>query len=98
MFPRRSHPMPVLASGLMMLSTYSFDSVDYTPEAIEKATERLIAKVPTLAAYGYKNSRGEAMLYPDNSLSYIENFLRASLIRPNPMSSTTRSPGLWMCC
>ncbi len=82
MFPRRSHPMPVLASGLMMLSTYSFDSVDYTPEAIEKATERLIAKVPTLAAYGYKNSRGEAMLYPDNSLSYIENFLRMSFAYP----------------
>ncbi len=82
MFPRRSHPMPVLASGLMMLSTYSFDSVAYTPEAIEKATERLIAKVPTLAAYGYKNSRGEAMLYPDNSLSYIENFLRMSFAYP----------------
>ncbi len=82
MFPRRSHPMPVLASGLMMLSTFSFDSLGDSPEAIEKATERLIAKVPTLAAYGYKNSRGEAMLYPDNSLSYIENFLRMSFAYP----------------
>ncbi len=82
MFPRRSHPMPVLASGLMMLSTFSFDSLGETPEAIEKATERLIAKVPTLAAYGYKNSRGEAMLYPDNSLSYVENFLRMSFGYP----------------
>ena len=36
MFPRRSHPMPVLASGLMMLSTFSFDSLGETPEAIEK--------------------------------------------------------------
>ncbi len=82
MFPRRSHPMPVLASGLMMLSTFSFDSLGESPRAIEKATERLIAKVPTLAAYGYKNSRGEAMLYPDNSLSYIENFLRMSFGYP----------------
>ncbi|MGI5951893.1 MAG: citrate synthase [Brooklawnia sp.] len=82
MFPRRSHPMPVLASGLMMLSTFSFDSLDDSPQAVEKATERLIAKVPTLAAYGYKNSRGEAMLYPDNSLSYIENFLRMSFGYP----------------
>ncbi|GAA2181639.1 citrate synthase [Brooklawnia cerclae] len=82
MFPRRSHPMPVLASGLMMLSTFSFDSLNDTPEGIEKATERLLAKVPTLAAYGYKNSRGEAMLYPDNSLSYIENFLRMSFGYP----------------
>ncbi|WIY81820.1 citrate synthase [Propionimicrobium sp. PCR01-08-3] len=82
MFPRRSHPMPVLAAGLMMLSTYSFDSVGDSPDAVEKATERLIAKVPTLAAYGYKNSRGEAMLYPDNSLSYIENFIRMSFAYP----------------
>ena len=74
--------MPVLASGLMMLSTFSFDSLGDSPEAIEKATERLIAKVPTLAAYAYKNSRGEAMLYPDNSLSYIENFLRMSFAYP----------------
>ena len=82
MFPRRSHPMPVLASGLMMLSTFSFDSIGDSPEAVEKATERLLAKVPTLAAYGYKNSRGEAMLYPDNSLSYVENFLRMSFGYP----------------
>lgn len=82
MFPRRSHPMPVLAGGLMMLSTFSFDSLNDNPEAIEKATERLIAKVPTMAAYAYKNSRGEAMLYPDNSLSYIENFLRMSFGYP----------------
>ena len=66
----------------MMLSPFSFDSLGETPEAIEKATERLIAKVPTLAAYGYKNSRGEAMLYPDNSLSYVENFLRMSFGYP----------------
>ncbi len=82
MFPRRSHPMPVLASGLMMLSTFSFDSIGDDETAIEKATERLLAKVPTLAAYGYKNSRGEAMLYPDNSLNYIENFLRMSFGYP----------------
>ncbi len=82
MFPRRSHPMPVLSSGLMMLSTFSFDSISNEPDAIQRATVRLLAKVPTLAAYGYKNSRGEAMLYPDNSLSYIENFIRMSFGYP----------------
>ncbi|MFT8395005.1 citrate synthase [Propionibacterium sp.] len=77
-FPRRSHPMPVLCAGIMALSTFSGESLGDDPKAIDKATDRLIAKVPTLAAYGYKNSRGEPTLYPDNSLSYIQNFERMS--------------------
>lgn len=81
-FPRRSHPMPVLAAGIMALSTYSSESLGDSPAAIEKATDRLIAKVPTLAAYAYKNSRGEPTLYPDNSLSYIQNFERMSFGYP----------------
>lgn len=77
-FPRRSHPMPVLAAGIMALSTFSQKSAGTTPEQIEAATIRLIAKAPTLAAFGYKNSMGQPILYPDNSLSYIENFIRMS--------------------
>ena len=77
-FPRRSHPMPVLSAGIMALSTFSGDAIGFSSEEIERATERLMAKVPTLAAYGYKNSMGQPTLYPDNSLSYIENFERMS--------------------
>ncbi|MDN6762390.1 citrate/2-methylcitrate synthase, partial [Acidipropionibacterium jensenii] len=77
-FPRRSHPMPVLAAGIMALSTFSEKSAGTDPEQVENATDRLIAKTPTLAAFSYKNSVGQPTLYPDNSLSYIENFIRMS--------------------
>ena len=53
-----------------------------SPDEVEKATEVLLAKVPTLAAYGYKNSIGAPTLYPDNRLSYIENFERMSFGSP----------------
>ncbi|HIW28673.1 MAG TPA: citrate synthase [Candidatus Luteococcus avicola] len=81
-FPRRSHPMPVLAAGIMALSTFNTDSIGLDDESVERATERLLAKVPTLAAYSYKNSVGQPTLYPDNSLSYIENFERMSFGYP----------------
>ncbi|MDN6798621.1 MAG: citrate synthase [Propionibacterium sp.] len=81
-FPRGSHPMPVLAAGVQALGTFSTTSIGDDPQSIEKATERLIAKMPTLAAYGYKNSRGEPFLYPDNALSYVQNFERMSFGYP----------------
>ncbi len=82
-FPRRSHPMPVLSAGIMALSTFNADSMAVDdPAQIEAATIRLMAKVPTLAAYGYKNSMGQPFLYPDNSLGYVENFLRLSFGLP----------------
>ncbi len=78
-FPRRSHPMPVLSAGIMALSTFNEDSTSVTDERqIDAATIQLLAKLPTLAAYGYKNSMGQPFLYPDNSLAYVENFLRLS--------------------
>ncbi len=82
-FPRRSHPMPVLAAGVMALSTFHMDTMSITdPAAIEGAAIRLMAKLPTLAAYGYKNSLGHPFMYPDNSLGYVENFLRMSFGYP----------------
>ena len=81
-FPRRSHPMPVLAAGVMALSTFDAESTGFAPEQIESATTRLLAKVPTLAAYSYKNSIGRPTLYPDHALSYIENFERMSFGTP----------------
>ncbi|MTB73387.1 citrate synthase [Arsenicicoccus sp. MKL-02] len=82
-FPRRSHPMPVLSAGVMALSTFAVDTVDpLDPEQVEGATVRLLAKLPTLAAYAYKNSVGQPFLYPKNSLGYVENFLRLSFGYP----------------
>lgn len=77
-FPRRSHPVPVLAAGIVALSTFNTDALGFSEEQIEAATHLLLAKVPTLAAFSYKNSKGQPTLYPDNSLSYVENFLRMS--------------------
>jgi citrate synthase len=76
-FPRDAHPMPVLSSSVSALSTFYQDALNPFDEPnVELSTIRLLAKVPTLAAYAYKKSVGQALLYPDNSLNYVENFLR----------------------
>jgi citrate synthase len=76
-FPRDAHPMPVLSSAVSALSTFYQDSLDpFDGEAVELSTVRLLAKVPTIAAYAYKKSVGQPFLYPDNSLGLVENFLR----------------------
>jgi citrate synthase len=76
-FPQNAHPMSVLASGVSALSTFYQDSLDpHDPEQVELSTKRLLAKLPVLAAYAHKKSLGQALLYPDNSLSTVENFLR----------------------
>lgn len=76
--PRRSHPMPVLSAGIMALSTFSGSTAEKDLDSLNKATLSLLAKVPTLAAFAYKNSMGQPTLYPDNSLGYVENFIRMS--------------------
>jgi citrate synthase len=69
--------MPVLSSAVSALSTFYQDSLDpFDPEQVEQSTVRLLAKVPTIAAYAYKKAVGQPLLYPDNSLGYVENFLR----------------------
>jgi citrate synthase len=76
-FPRDAHPMPVLSSAVSALSTFYQDSLDpFDEDAVELSTVRLLAKVPTIAAYAYKKSMGQPFLYPDNSLGLVENFLR----------------------
>ncbi|MFS8523165.1 MAG: citrate synthase, partial [Micromonosporaceae bacterium] len=76
-FPREAHPMAVLSSAVSALSTFYQDSLDpFDPEQVEISTIRLLAKVPTIASYAYKKSVGQPMLYPDNSLDYVANFLR----------------------
>ncbi|MCW4386500.1 citrate synthase [Salinibacterium sp. SYSU T00001] len=75
--PHQAHPMSVLSSAVSALSTYYEDSLDvHDPEQVEISTIRLLAKLPTIAAYAHKKSIGQAFLYPDNSLSFVENFLK----------------------
>lgn len=76
-FPRDAHPMSVLASSVNILSTYYQDQLNpLDEEQLDKATVRLLAKVPMLAAYAYRASKGAPYMYPDNSLNARENFLR----------------------
>ena len=76
-FPRDAHPMPVLSSAVSALSTFYQDSLDpFDTEQVDVSTIRLMAKLPTIAAYAYKKSVGQPLLYPDNSQSYVDNFLR----------------------
>jgi len=76
-FPRDAHPMPVLSSAVSALSTFYQDALDpFNHDAVELSTVRLLAKLPTIAAYAYKKSIGQPFLYPDNSLGLVENFLR----------------------
>ncbi|MBA3523511.1 MAG: citrate synthase [Geodermatophilaceae bacterium] len=76
-FPRDAHPMPVLSSAVSALSTFYQDSLDpFNSEQVEISTVRLLAKLPTIAAYAYKKSVGQPFLYPDNSHDSVTNFLR----------------------
>jgi citrate synthase len=76
-FPRDAHPMPVLSSAVSALSTFYQDSLNpFDATQVEISTVRLLAKLPTIAAYAYKKSVGQPFLYPDNSLGLVENFLR----------------------
>jgi len=82
-FPRRAHPMAVLSSAVSALSTFYQDDLDpFDEDQVERSTIRLIAKLPTIAAYAYKTSIGQPLLYPDNSLGYVENFLRMTFGLP----------------
>jgi citrate synthase len=82
-FPRDAHPMAVLSAAVSALSTFYQDSLDpLDPEAVEISMVRLLAKLPTIAAYAYKKTVGQPFLYPDNSLGYVENFLRMTFGLP----------------
>ncbi|MBM7790943.1 citrate synthase [Tenggerimyces flavus] len=82
-FPRDAHPMPVLSSAVSALSTFYQDSLDpFDPAQVEISTVRLLAKLPTIAAYAFKKTVGQPFLYPDNSLGYIENFLQMTFGLP----------------
>ena len=82
-FPVDAHPMPVLSSAVSALSTfYQRDLDPFDEPNVDLSSVRLMAKVPTIAAYAYKNSIGQPFLYPDNSLGLVENFLRLTFGLP----------------
>jgi citrate synthase len=75
--PHTAHPMSVLSSAVSALSTYYENSSSISdPHQVELTTIRMLAKLPIIAAYAHKKSVGQAFLYPDNSLSFVDNFLR----------------------
>ena len=83
-FPRDAHPMPVLSSAVSALSTFYQDSLDpFDANQVRISTVRLLAKLPTIAAYAHKKSVGQPFLYPDNSLGLTENFLRMTFGVPS---------------
>ncbi len=75
-FRRDAHPMAVMCGVVGALSAFYHDSLDITnPEHRRISAFRLIAKVPTIAAWAYKYNIGQPFMYPRNDLSYAENFL-----------------------
>jgi citrate synthase len=83
-FPKDAHPMATLASVVNALATfYQHHEDPHDPEFFSLSVVRLLAKLPTVAAYSYKKSIGQPFLYPDNSLDLIENFLRMMFAVPS---------------
>jgi len=82
-FPMHAHPMGILTSAVAALSTFYQSSSDpHDDEGVEMTTIRLIAKMPTIAAFAHKKSIGQPFVYPDNSLDYESNFLRMMFSLP----------------
>jgi citrate synthase len=82
-FPKDAHPMAACSAAVGALSTFYPDSLDPRDDRqVQISTQRLIAKLPTLAAYAYKHSIGHPFMYPRNSLSYVGNFLHMMFANP----------------
>jgi len=82
-FRRDAHPMAILCGVVGALSSFYHDSTDINdPYQRMVASRRLIAKMPTLAAMAYKYSVGQPFVYPNNELSYPENFLNMCFAVP----------------
>lgn len=82
-FPRDAHPMAILSSVVGALSTFYQDSMDLNDDGqVEMSIVRLLAKLPTIAAYAHKKSMGQPFIYPNNDLDYCENFLHMMFATP----------------
>ncbi|MCE9555550.1 MAG: citrate synthase [Planctomycetes bacterium] len=82
-FPRDAHPMAILGSVVGALSTFYQDSLDpKDPSQVNISLYRLMAKLPTIAAFSHKKSIGQPFIYPRNDLSYCANFLQMMFAVP----------------
>jgi citrate synthase len=81
-FPRDAHPMATLASVVCSLSAFYQNESAENEIFFDRNSIRLLAKLPTIAAFAYKKSIGQPMIYPNNSLSYCENFLSMMFSTP----------------
>jgi citrate synthase len=83
-FPTSAHPMGVLSSLVCSLTAFYPESLDpnRSPGAVDLTISRLMAKIPTIAAWSYKNEVGHPCIYPDNKLDYCSNFLRMMFAFP----------------
>jgi citrate synthase len=81
--PKDAHPMAACSAGVAALSSFYTDSLDpRSPRQVEISIHRLIAKLPTIAAYALKQSIGQPFMYPNNQLSYVGNFLHLMFATP----------------
>jgi len=78
--PKDAHPMPVCAAAVGALAT--FYQEPETDRNVHDAVVRLIAKIPTIAAYSYKHSIGQPFMFPQNRLDYASNFLHMMFATP----------------
>ncbi len=78
--PKDAHPMPVCAAAVGALATF-YQQAE-SEESIQAAIIRLLAKMPTIAAYSYKHSLGQPFIYPRNDMDYTSNFLRMMFATP----------------
>lgn len=82
-FRRDAHPMAVMVGVVGAMSAFYRESADaFDPKQRDIAMFRLLAKVPTIAAWSYKYNLGEPFVYPQNRLSYAENFLHMMFATP----------------
>ena len=79
--PKDAHPMPVCSAAVAALATFYQDPVQ-DEKAVNEAVVRLIAKMPTIAAYSYKHSIGQPFVYPRNAYDYASNFLHMMFATP----------------
>jgi len=83
-FPDRAHPMAMMSSAVSALSTFYFEHLESKDEQdLQVMARRLIAKVPTIAAFSYRRALGIPFIYPDLERSFTENFLYMMRAYPN---------------
>jgi citrate synthase len=83
-FPPDAHPMAILSAVVGALAIYCKDSLDpRDPAQVQLAIYRMMAKMPAIAAFSYKQSIGQPFIYPQNHLSYCENFLHMMFAIPS---------------